>query len=121
MSASTLASNKLCDKCSNIIVYIPRRTQRYGDFHGSRQLLREYHSLADLMAGADFGCAFCILVHACHERSAGQAIACSPLRVYRVIRDDLINTCFLKLECDHAYGKHSEQSLGVLLNEEGTM
>jgi len=123
MSASSQASDKLCETCSEIIVYIPRRIIHFNDFQGSRQLLREYHSLEDVAEGAKFGCAFCTLLHACHVRSAGPspATVCTSLKVYRVTRGDEIDTSFIKLECDHAYGWHSEQCLGIVPIVEGNI
>ena len=50
-------------------------------FHGSRQLVREYDTLADLEEGARLGCAFCKLLYACHCRSAGSKPAADLYRI----------------------------------------
>ena len=122
MSSLIPRSDNPCDTCSAITIYFPRHLRHFNGFYGSRQLLREYHNLIELENGAGRGCPFCKLLFACHVRSVGQSPAkvCNALKVYRVIRGNSIDTCFLKLECDHAYGRHSEQSLGVMLNDNGT-
>lgn len=121
MSSLITGSDSPCDTCSAITIYIPRHPRQFNGSYGSRQLLREFRNLAELEEGAGRGCVFCKLLFACHVRSVGQSPAkvCNALKVYRVIRGYSVDTCFLKLECDHMYGRHSEQSLGVVLNENG--
>ena len=122
MAISQLDSRSLCEKCSEITVYLPRRVVRYGEFHGSRQLIREYDTLADLEDGVNLGCSFCKLLYACHCRSAGPnpTAACTALKAYRVTRGYWLKQNFIKLECSHAYGWHSEHCLGVVPVVEGT-
>jgi len=121
MSDPSHISENLCEGCSEVVVYLPRKVVQYDDLHGSRQLLREYGTLADLEELAHLGCAFCKLLYACHCRSAGAnpAADCGGLKVYRVTRGHSLKHSFIKLECSHAYGWHSEHCLGVMPLTEG--
>ena len=114
--------SNLCETCEAITIYIPRKTIPFHGFQGSRQLLRSYTTLLDLQAGAASRCQFCILLNACHQRSVGEdpTTHCTNLVVYRIVLDAARRRYFIKLECIHAYGRHSEHCLALSPCIEGT-